>query len=998
MRCLLCVQVGTEIQDCDGRVHATLSTTSESDQLAELVQQTLNEDGSVLIFCGTRGLCQVIAKELLARLTVPPPTGAVDDETTAAGSRAAAVAFLQSRAAAAAAEKKTAAQAATMPAALLLPLVEQGIAFHNSDLDFEERDLVEDAFRAAGVRVICCTSTLAAGVNLPARRVIIRHDYVGLSDCKLSAQTYKQMAGRAGRAGLDPTGESILFVPANANVDQLKSLRELAKALPTPLSSALVVTKTDADDTALQRLGQTILEAIVLGLASTAAEVEGFMFCTLLSAQQSGQEEFDANVKAPVLAALDMLQRNRLLFWDRIKNKWSVTPRGKGTAAASLPMDVAARHMEELELARNNGVVLADALHLLGLAAPEIAVPGWPKTAYADTRTAYDKLIWLDRNKMHAIFALSCEKIGVTDRLLHLMGCNPRPQGNPKNKAVVKMQREWDDKYLRPCARLYVAYVLREMIHERPLEQLADELKKNYAWLQAVQDSAARHVASMATLCDSIGFADLAGLLTKLQERVIAGAHADVLPLTAVNNVHAGLARVLYCAGFKTVEALANAKVADIVRALGGGSTRRSEKKARKIIASANQVCQERVRAMQDDLEAQKAALLGAGADADSADEQAGAAEAAPPALPAPPPAASPALAPGASIDVVAVTAAKASAEAAEAAAASERERQRQLAADVACAAAALGSLSPPELPAPAPLPGPILDLSEDAVAHAAAALSRDFKGAMLIDDLVQFEALRRMWVGAQDFSFAVAWHSDDKGTTTAPLPRADGCAVTFDGRRVYFVPFHSFAVAERMRAEVAALLAATGARKTAIDVKQQIQALTRRTPAGACAGACLAAIGAPLEDARIMAWLLRPGEQALFQDTKIAQLRQSPVELLRNIAVDPTLATNACAFRNGWWPPNQGGADLRSSAEAATRSAAAAHWASQTLRPLLVERQLLKPLHEVEMPLVPVIAAMERRGMALDADALRMQMEPVRSRMRGAHTYQGRVQHICSR
>lgn len=85
------------------------------------------------------------------------------------------------------------------------------ISIKNTGLTMEERDCIERGFRLGYVRALTCTSTLAAGVNLPARRVLIRSPYgVGqLSNSRiprLTLITYKQMIGRAGRKGLDPRG------------------------------------------------------------------------------------------------------------------------------------------------------------------------------------------------------------------------------------------------------------------------------------------------------------------------------------------------------------------------------------------------------------------------------------------------------------------------------------------------------------------------------------------------------------------------------------------------------------------------------------------------------------------------------------------------------------------------------------------------------------------------------------------------------------------------
>ncbi len=99
-----------------------------------------------------------------------------------------------------------------------------GAAFHHAGLSRDARRLVEEGFRKGSIRVIASTPTLAAGLNLPARRVIINslHRFVpGEGQVTIPVREYRQMAGRAGRPGLDPYGEAVLIGKSESAVKEL---------------------------------------------------------------------------------------------------------------------------------------------------------------------------------------------------------------------------------------------------------------------------------------------------------------------------------------------------------------------------------------------------------------------------------------------------------------------------------------------------------------------------------------------------------------------------------------------------------------------------------------------------------------------------------------------------------------------------------------------------------------------------------------------------------
>lgn len=86
----------------------------------------------------------------------------------------------------------------------LLDGISAGVAYHSAALHATERKAVEDAFTKGIISALCCTTTLAAGVNLPADRVIIKSPWTGKLFVKCSQ--YLQMVGRAGRTNTRKSG------------------------------------------------------------------------------------------------------------------------------------------------------------------------------------------------------------------------------------------------------------------------------------------------------------------------------------------------------------------------------------------------------------------------------------------------------------------------------------------------------------------------------------------------------------------------------------------------------------------------------------------------------------------------------------------------------------------------------------------------------------------------------------------------------------------------
>jgi helicase len=159
-------------------------------------------------------------------------------------------------------------------------LLKRGVGFHHAGLSMISRRVVEDAFRRRILRVVFATPTLAAGINLPARRVLVsvkRYDPSSGRRVNIGVSEYKQMAGRAGRPQYDDLGEAIIV-----DARDVKEGFKYINSTPEPIIGKMFAERS---------LRVHVLSAIVSGEAKRTSELLELLKYTY-SALYSGDVEY----------------------------------------------------------------------------------------------------------------------------------------------------------------------------------------------------------------------------------------------------------------------------------------------------------------------------------------------------------------------------------------------------------------------------------------------------------------------------------------------------------------------------------------------------------------------------------------------------------------------------------------------------------------------------------------------------------------------------------
>lgn len=156
----------------------------------------------------------------------------------------------------------------------LVGMVERGVAYHHAGVLPGLKEVVERLFGAGHIRLLCATETFALGVNMPARSVAFEGvmRWNGKARVPLMTRQYQQMAGRAGRRGLDPVGA--VYLTYDPFRDDPRTVRGIVSGKVEPVRSQFDLSYGTVLNL-YQRLGDELFTACERSFANFRANRKG---------------------------------------------------------------------------------------------------------------------------------------------------------------------------------------------------------------------------------------------------------------------------------------------------------------------------------------------------------------------------------------------------------------------------------------------------------------------------------------------------------------------------------------------------------------------------------------------------------------------------------------------------------------------------------------------------------------------------------------------------
>ncbi|XP_062369010.1 DNA polymerase theta [Cinclus cinclus] len=537
------VKIGSSIYDSSMNLvrefQPKLQLKGDEDHIVSLCYETVCDGHSVLLFCPSKNWCEKLA-DIIAREFY----SLQQTESSVKNSALAPVVVDREGIDEVLDQLKRSISGLDPVLQRTLPW---GVAFHHAGLTFDERDIIEGAFRQGLIRVLAATSTLSSGVNLPARRIIIRTPTFG--GRLLDILTYKQMAGRAGRKGIDTEGESILVCKPS---ERSKGAALLQGSLK-PVCSCLLRREGEGVASSMKR---AILEIIVGGVANTPEDVQIYTSCTLLASSlkeskwENGKGQ-DKEQAGPIEACVAWLLENEFIqvvdSGNDVKGKvFHPTHLGSATLSSSLSPTEAMEIFADLQRAMKS-FVLENDLHIVYLVTP----------VYEEWTTIDWYQFFCLWEKLPASMKRVAELVGIEEGFL---------ARSVKGKITAKTEKQ--HRQMAIHKRFFTSLALLDLISEVPLQDMTKKYGCSRGQLQSLQQSAATYAGMITVFCNRLGWHNMELLLSQFQSRFTFGVHRELCDLVRVSLLNAQRARTLYSAGFVTVADLAKASLDDVAAAL----------------------------------------------------------------------------------------------------------------------------------------------------------------------------------------------------------------------------------------------------------------------------------------------------------------------------------------------------------------------------------------------------------------------------------------------
>lgn len=413
-------------------------------------------------------------------------------------------------------------------------ITKRGVAFHHAGLNSKQRELIEDSYRAGLISIICATPTLAAGVDLPAYRVIIRDlkRYGGqFGMTKIPVLEYSQMSGRAGRPKYDKIGEAICIA---GNVEEKERIwNEYVNGEPEEILSKLAVEPV---------LRTYILSLIATGYVNSVSSLNEFMSKTFYAHQYQELSRLFGIIQKMI---------SKLEEWEFI----SVSSGNKQDDFVS------ASELVDLE---DSGLKATK----LGERVAEL---------YLDPLTAHHILICMQKaaSKKYDDFSI-IQMISSTLEMRPLLKARQKDYEAIEEKIVLEegyfiafTPDEFSEDYEEFLDSVKTSIVFEDWMNEITEDKLLENYNITPGELNAKLDRADWLVYASYELCKLQNFKELKKDLLKLRIRLKNGVKAELLPLLKLKNVGRVRARKMFANGIKDLGDVKKKDLSSLASLLG---------------------------------------------------------------------------------------------------------------------------------------------------------------------------------------------------------------------------------------------------------------------------------------------------------------------------------------------------------------------------------------------------------------------------------------------